>query len=184
MIDGDKRRWLLFFFTAYSGTAPVRPVTMSLIRLPQPPVSGARLCSFLDFNILGRSGLSNGFIFCHIPFMFLIILLGRGIFYYLCDILYLPQCDTVDDYFFIEFWKVALWGFGTDVWKKRSKKFRVQTELYFLISTIKLRPVLVVTEYTTVKSIPLRNSMHPMRIFGFYFTVDYCGIILKRVPPS
>ena len=150
---------------------------MSLIRLPQPPVSGARLCSFLDFNILGRSGLSNGFIFCHIPFMFLIILLGRGIFYYLCDILHLPQCDTVDDYFLYRILKSSTLG----LW---DRKFRVQTELYFLISTIKLRPVLVVTEYATVKSIPLRNSMHPMRIFGFYFTVDYCGIILKRVPPS
>ena len=59
----------------------VSSVTMSLIRLPQPPVSGARVCRFLDFTI---------------SFIFLIILLGRGIFYYLCDISCLLQCDTVN----------------------------------------------------------------------------------------
>ena len=47
-----------------------------------------------------------------------------------------------------------------------------------------VRPVLMVTEYTTVKSIPLRNSMHTMRTIEFYFTVDYCAEISTRVPPS
>ena len=42
----------------------------------------------------------------------------------------------------------------------------------------------MVTEYTTVKSIPLRKSMHLMWTFGFYFTFNYCNEILKRVPPS
>ena len=47
-----------------------------------------------------------------------------------------------------------------------------------------LRPVLMVTEYTPVKRIPLRDSMHLTQTFGFYFTADYYGEILKRVPPS
>ena len=55
--------------------------------------------------------------------------------------------------------------------------------LLILTKITNFRPVLMVTEYTTVKRIPFRNSTHPMQTFGFYLAVDYCGEILKRVPP-
>ena len=91
---------------------------MSLIRLPQLPVSGARVCSFLDSTI---------------PLICPIILRGRGIFYYLCDISYRPQCDTVDDSNRIL--KSSTLGMGPDEQiekrvKKRSKKFRVHKEIF------------------------------------------------------
>ena len=42
---------------------------------------------------------------------------------------------------------------------------------------MRLRPVLMVTEYTPVKSIPFRNSMHPMQTFGFYFKSRFCRLL-------
>ena len=56
--------------------------------------------------------------------------------------------------------------------------------VFVLLLARELRPVLIVNEYTTVKRTPFRNSTHPMQTFGFYLAVDYCGEILKRVPPS
>ena len=56
--------------------------------------------------------------------------------------------------------------------------------LVIILNICGVRPVLMVTEYTPVKRIPLRDSMHPMQTFEFYFTVDYYGELLKRVPPS
>ena len=50
-------------------------------------------------------------------------------------------------------------------------RWELRTPTDFLI--IFLRPVLMVTEYTPVKRIPLRDSIHPMQTFGFYFTVDF-----------
>ena len=56
----------------------------------------------------------------------------------------------------------------------------VYTEFHFNdIPTLRsvLRPVLMVTEYTPVKSIPFRNSMHPMQTFGFYFKSRFCRLL-------
>ena len=64
------------------------------------------------------------------------------------------------------------------------EKSQSKSCLLLNLRNVKVRPFLMVTEYTPVKRIPLRDSMHPMQTFGFYFTVDYYGELLKRVPPS
>ena len=43
---------------------------------------------------------------------------------------------------------------------------------------------LMVTEYTPVKSIPFRNSMHPMQTFGFYFKSRFCRLLWWNLEKS